>query len=589
MMQMRRPATTRCRMLLGAILALLAILPVGNVHVASAGPALAVNIAADRHPISPNIYGMNFADPAFAQELHLPVDRWGGNATSRYNWQANVYNTGTDYFFENIAGGETTDQFVDADRAHGTKSIVTVPLMGYVSKPSPTDHPFACGFKVSIYGAQKAVDPYDHDCGNGIRPNGTLVTGNNPLDTSIAIDPAFVQNWVAHFVARYSNAASGGVPFYELDNEPSLWHDSHRDVHPATLTYDELVARAMLYAAAIKSADPTALTLGPSDWGWPAYFDTPTAGDRAAHGNLELGRWYLQQLHAFEQTHGVRLLDYFDEHFYPQANGVSLSPAGNAATQARRLRSTRGLWDPTYVDESWINAPIEVLPLLHRWIDADYPGTKLAITEYNWGGLESINGALAEADVLGIFGRERVDLATLWDPPSAAQPGAYAFRLYRNYDGQGSAFGETSIRATSADQGVLAIYGAERSGDGAVTLMVINKSANPLSSTIALDGFTPGGSAAVYTYSSANLSAIVRQADTPLSTSGLTMTFGANAVTLIVLHAATPVITPPPTTGPPSPRSPDGAQTFPPFIAPPDSRPALPTTTSRPDLPGGRS
>ena len=86
-------------------------------------------------------------------------------------------------------------------------------------------------------------------------------------------------------------------------------------------------------------------------------------------------------------------------------------------------------------------------------------------SEYNWGGLEAIKGALAQADVLGIFGREGLDLATLWSPPTINQPGMFAFRMYRNYDGQGSAFGETSLQAASADQDKLAVYAAERTSD----------------------------------------------------------------------------------------------------------------------------
>src|SRR5205823_10073844 len=103
------------------------------------------------------------------------------------------------------------------------------------------------------------------------------------------------------------------------------------------------------------------------------------------------------------------------------------------------------------------------LPRMNEWVDRHYPGTKLAITEYNWGGLESMNGALAQADVLGIFGRERLDLATLWGPPKADQPGAFAFRIYRNYDGKGGSYGDTWVRSSSADQSRLSVYGAQRS------------------------------------------------------------------------------------------------------------------------------
>ena len=126
---------------------------------------------------------------------------------------------------------------------------------------------------------------------------------------------------------------------------------------------------------------------------------------------------------------------------------------------------------------------------MKAWVANDYPGTKLAVSEYNWGGLESINGALAQADVLGIFGREGLDLATLWSSPAIDQPGMFAFRMYRNYDGQGSAFGETSLQAASANQDQLAIYAAERTSDEALTLMVINKTGQVLTSSLTLAHF----------------------------------------------------------------------------------------------------
>ncbi len=537
MRALRTAAWEWMRPALAGILVLVSAITTATVGAANAGPALAVNVGAHRYPISPDIYGMNFADATLAQELRTPVDRRGGNATSRYNWQTNIYNTGNDYYFENIAGGQTADQFVDADRAHGTQSIITVPLIGYVSKTSPTSHPFTCGFSVATYGTQQSTDPFDSNCGNGVRADSSLITGD-PLDTSIATDAAFVQNWVAHFVSRYGAASAGGVRYYDLDNEPVLWNSTHRDVHPNALTYDELKAQTLLYAPAVKAGDASAKTLGPSDWGWLAYQDTGVPQDRANHGDTPLAQWYLQQMQAYEQAHGTRILDYFDEHYYPAASGFALSPAGDAATQALRLRSTRSLWDPTYVDESYIGQAIQVIPTFHTWVDTSYPGTKIAVSEYNFGGLESINGALTEADVLGIFGRERVDLATMWAPPTTDQPGAYAFRMYRNYDGHGGAFGDVSVQSTSADQGQLAIYGAQRSNDGALTVMVINKTRGDLTSALSLSGFTSAGTAQVYRYAAANPTAIVPQANLPVTASGLTATFAANSISLIIVSGS---------------------------------------------------
>ena len=250
-------------------------------------------------------------------------------------------------------------------------------------------------------------------------------------------------------------------------------------------------------------------------------------------------------MRAYEQKNGVRILDYLDLHYYPQASGVSLSPPGDSNTQALRLRSTRSLWDSTYKDESWISdtesggVAVRLIPRMKAWVSAGYPGTKLAITEYNWGALNNINGALAQADVLGIFGREGLDLATLWGPPALSDPGAFAFRMYRNYDGAKHKFGEVSTKAVSADQDKLSVYAAERSSDGALTIMVINKAAKPLTSTVTLSGYKPASTAAVYRYSPAKYSAIQHLADQTVSGSGFKTTFPVNSITLFVLKPET--------------------------------------------------
>lgn len=537
-----------------------------------AGPALQVDAGSGRHPISDFIYGMNFADEALATALRLPVRRWGGNATTRYNWRTDTSNRAADWYFENIPNdnpnpaalpdGSSSDRFVEENLRAGAETLLTVPLIGW----TPRGRAYGCGFSVARYGTQQSTDPWQPDCGNGVRADGSEIIGNDPADVSDAIGPDFVQDWMVHLIGRYGTAAQGGVRFYNLDNEPMLWADTHRDVHPDPPSYDELRDRTVAYAAAIKATDPSAETLGPAEWGWSGYFwsalDAAPGGawwnnplDRLAHGNLPLTAWYLQQLAAYQQQQGVRLLDYLDLHYYPQASGVSLSGAGSAATQALRLRSTRSLWDPTYVDESWIGEAVRLIPRMRDWVAQYYPGTRLAVGEYNWGALDHINGALAQADVLGIFGREGLDLATLWDPPTAAEPGAFAFRMYRNYDGSGAGFGETGVAATSADQAALAVYAAERAADGALTILAINKTAQPQTSTLTVAGFSPGGAARVYRYAPTNLAAIERLADVTLSAGGTSLTFAPQSITLLVAPAATaatPTPTPTVTPAPPA-------------------------------------
>ncbi len=235
---------------------------------------------------------------------------------------------------------------------------------------------------------------------------------------------------------------------------------------------------------------------------------------------------------AYESQHGQRILDLLDLHFYPP--GVALSGAGSAAPQALRLRSTRLLWDPTHSEESWIDQLVYLVPRMKQWTADHYPGIGTAITEYNWGALDHINGTLAQADVFGIFGREGLDVATLWGPSVPGQPGAFAFKIFRSYDGARGAFGETSVHAASTDQGKLSVYAARRAADGALTIVVINKTGGGLSSQITLGGFAPSGLAQVWRSLPANLSAIIRDSDLAVAPT-FAATFPANSISLLVI------------------------------------------------------
>ncbi|WP_370964364.1 glycoside hydrolase family 44 protein [Amycolatopsis sp. cg9] len=541
----RRWRKRRAVLAAGLGASLVAALLTDRAAAAATGPALSVDASAARHAISPDIYGLNGGDPAFSAEIGQPVARWGGNAASRYNFKNHTYNTGSDWYFENIVADEehSVEGMVGAALGRGLKPVVTVPLNGWVAKDSPAAHPFACGFPATRFPRQDGFDQWDANCGNG-KLDGQNLTAV-PTDSSIEADAAFDGEMVSHLVDRFGPAARGGVPIYELDNEPVLWSSTHRDVHPAPVTDDELGGKGTAAAAAIKAADPGAAVLGPSGWGYCEWVASGVDGcgpgpDSAAHGGLNLSQWYLKTMKDYSDAHGgKRFLDYFDQHFYPQISGDE-DPAANAL----RLRSTRSLWDPAYVEESWIgpsgvNAPpLQFIRTMKSWIARYNPGTKTAITEYNWGALDTINGALAQADVLGIFGREGLDLATMWGEPEPTDPAAFAFRVYRDYDGAGGRFGDVSVSATAADQDRLAVYAAQRSADQALTVVVVNKTGDDLTSPLSVAGFDGAGAAQRFTYGPADPGAIVRGTDLPVGDGHVDATYPANSITLLVLPAA---------------------------------------------------
>jgi hypothetical protein len=536
----------------------------------AAGPELTVD-GAKTHPISPLIYGMNdFAqDPSLAGMVDLPLSRWGGDAATPYNYKLDVTNAGADWFFETNPNKNTkypevgeVNSLIERDMKAHIVTIVTVPLIGWTTLRKQT-----CSFPITKFGHQEKVDPYGKVCGNGVKPDGkTEITGNDPHETSMEIDESWTRDWVKFLTARYGGAGAGGVQIYELDNEPEYWAGVHKDVHPTPLTYDEVTQKGLAYAKAVKDSDPKAEVMGPviSNWanffyswkdvqnGWhtgPCFCATGAPVDRLAHGDVPLIPYYLRAFKKYQDDHGTRLLDYLDLHVYMAAKGAEFHPAGDTMLQKARLDSTRAFWDPTYLGADTpdpevrekgakIIAP-QMIPRMQQWIAKEYPGTKTAITEYAYGGQEHINGAITQADVLGIFGREGLDLATLWgapDPKKNEMPGIVAFQIYRNYDGTGAKFGETSLGATSGDQGKLAVYAAKRTNDGAVTVLVLNKTYGELRSSVALKNADVGKAAKVYRYSGANLQAILPVADAVVAGGKIEAAFPAQSMTLFVVE-----------------------------------------------------
>ena len=66
--------------------------------------------------------------------------------------------------------------------------------IGFLVTLSGAPRPFDCGFKIAKYGPQQDSDPYDTppSCGNGRHPDGSLITGNDPADTSMSVTPSCV-------------------------------------------------------------------------------------------------------------------------------------------------------------------------------------------------------------------------------------------------------------------------------------------------------------------------------------------------------------------------------------------------------------
>jgi hypothetical protein len=195
----------------------------------------------------------------------------------------------------------------------------------------------------------------------------------------------------------------------------------------------------------------------------------------------------------------MRLLDVVDVHFYPQSVDHGQNGGSDQEIAARRIRSTRALWDPSYVDESWIGEPVRLIPRIRDWIDAYYPGRGISIGEYRFGAEDQMAGALAIAEALGRFGQQDLTSAFYWTYPPKNSPGFWAFRAYRDFDGHGSHFLDLSVPAT-APRGTSLFASKSPSGDHLVAIALNVDPQREVDARIDVEGCGAVSSGRVYSY-----------------------------------------------------------------------------------------
>lgn len=471
--------------------------------------------------ISPLVYGLSSAPPEVMDELRPTLNSWGGNANTRYNWRlGNAWNAASDWFYVNTSyeydvearGMPAHEAFLQEAEEAGAAVRMAVPTLGWVAKDTSEE---TCSFPLP-----------DGTCGDGgganCRSPGEIA---DPARTSVASTPADIQEWVA------AMAGSGNTPdFIAMDNEPELWGYTHYDVHPDCTTYDEILDKFLAYASAVREVAPEAAITGPVTCCWEYYWHSAAGSrDEAQHDDAPFLEWFLDEVRAHDEESGERTLDVLDIHFYPE--GIYNDDV-DEATAARRLRSTRSLWDREYVDESWIGETIALIPRMRGLIEEHYPGTRFMISEWNWGADSTMNGALAVADVLGILGREDVDAAAYWRYPEPGTPSYQAFKLYTNYDGEGSRFAGAALAASSTDMERVSAYAALAEDGAALRVMLINKQPEtevPL--RLITENFPAGTTATRYTLVEDNLS----EEDVEVDGGRLTLALPPYSVTLLVL------------------------------------------------------
>lgn len=514
-------------------LCLLGSIPLRAIEPGDPGPAnisFTVNSAQNQRAISPLIYGSNSNNIS-----NTALARLGGNRFTAYNWENNASNAGSDWFHQNdgflsnsnTPGAAVRSSIQQAGNA-GQAIIVTAPMAGYVAADKNGGGDVATNNPNYLQTRFKQLVPKK----------------NAPFTLTPSTSDAFVySDEYVNWVETSARVSPQQQILYALDNEPDLWSETHARIHPQKVSYQELVDRTIAYAGGIKDVKADALVLGAVNYGWHGYRTLQDAPDRAGR---DFHEFFLAAMKQAETTGGRRLVDALDIHWYPEAQstgGIRITEGQtDADSVTARVQAPRSLWDPTYTEKSWItqwstNGPIKMLTRVNEDINQFYPGTKLTVTEYNYGASQHISGGIAQADALGIFGREGVYAAAWWDLTSGSDPFVQgAFDMYRNYDGAGAQFASTGVAASTNNIANSALYASiDPTDPNRMTIIAINRSATAQSAALRVTHDKPFSLAEVYQLTSASAQP-TRQADLPLTAvNALLYQMPAYSVSMIVL------------------------------------------------------
>jgi mannan endo-1,4-beta-mannosidase len=442
---------------------------------------ITINTNKERQAISPYVYSTNAQ--SFDRPENITGRRLGGNRMTSYNWEDNFSNGGADYINDNdnympysinlpfadyLVPNIVLTAFHDTSLSMNCTSLITLPMCSYVSRD-----------------------------GNGVvsssppSPRWRQVVNNKgsafvyPPDT--ADNFVYVDECMNNLITVFGNSTStNGIKNYEMDNEWSIWNTSQPLLHPTQPTIAEAISRSTNLSETIKRMDPNSLAFGPVDYGYASYLEFQNATDWSSYSSYGTfcGAYLAFMKHASDSI-GHRLLDVYDVHYYSSAQGLDSSNNlevvdggdNDVGVATARMESPRTLWDSSYVENSWIGqfySPVVYIRAIQNNINTYYPGTKIAFTEFSYGGENHISGGIALADMLGICGRFGVYWTSVWGPVNQFWGSGY--KIFRNYDGRNSTFGNTHVYANTNDWRTSSVYAAIQSTDtNTMNVIVMNK------------------------------------------------------------------------------------------------------------------
>lgn len=470
---------------------------------------------AEHKEISPYIYGVN--DGVYLKAVSAKSLRIGGNRLTAYNWETNASNAGSDW-------KNTSDTWLVSKLPMDQQTKPSA-LGLYLSETAKTyDIPLTlltlqmCGYvSADINGGVNESEKAPSDRWYKVE---NRINSDFPDTPNLNDNIVYMDEYVNYLVKNLGDSTTAtGIKAFALDNEPSLWSGTHSLIWQEPLKCSELIQKSSALASAVKDVDANALIFGPALYGFNAYTGFQDAPDWQQIKADSRYRWfidyYLDSMKQESDKAGKRLLDVLDIHYYTEAKG----PCGVRSSNCMqfnnddcldaRMQSTRILYEEGYIEDSWIGQWgkdfLPILPNIQKSIDQYYPDTKIAITEYNFGGGTDISGGVAQADALGSYAKYGVFCANLWAQTDILPMYQYsAINLYTNYNGNGTGFGNTLVKADSSNVEPSTVYAAiDDENTDTIRVILTNKSVKENTpALVTIDGDKNYQCAEVYTLTS---------------------------------------------------------------------------------------
>lgn len=443
-------------------------------------------------PISPYLYGRNNNLPKESYATSLTAAQWvqlresgiqflregGGNNSTKYNWRKGL-SSHPDWY--NNVYGQNWDNSVKLLRDSLPPSVTgmwTLPLIGKAA--SNTNNNFGdWNYNQSQWWSGVNQNLAGGGTVNTAGGSKALVNGNPNL---------YLENWspdsVVGILDHWRNTLripDSHITYWNMDNEPEIWHGTHDDVVSASLPAETFMQTYFATAKKARARFPNIKLVGPvpaNEWQWYNWMNRITGTDGKYYPWLE---FFIKRCAEEQAASGVRLLDVLDIHFYPSESSTEqimqlhrvFFDRNYDYPGANGVKSITGGWN-TSLTKEYIFGRIN--DWLTQYFGANH-GIKLGLTEININSDDPTVNAIWYASTMGEFMKNGVEIFTPWSWKKGMWETVHLFARYNQ---------SLSVQGISSDELSVSAYPSVNAAKNMLTIVLVNRSST-VAKTVSLD------------------------------------------------------------------------------------------------------